>query len=342
MNGRGLTATLARWETLLVGVIALVILAFSLPASPWYTPYFLNSDNMLSMGGRVIAVGLMALPLTLIVISGQIDLSVESTLGMAAIVFATRWSSGWNIWLAALFAVGAGAAGGLFNGVVITRIRLPSLVVTLGTFALFRGLAYLILGDRSVDLSNAPAAFINIGEANIGSTPIPQYLLLFAVLALVFGLVLHRTSFGRYIYMIGNNQEACRFSGVRVDAIIVILFVVSGAMSALAGLVEAARLGSARADIGTGLLLDVVTAVVLGGVDIFGGSGTLLGPVLALIIIALLRGGLGLLQVSDDVTNLLIGCLLIVSILLPHVVEQIRGYAARRGRRSQPAEQAAH
>lgn len=323
----------ARWETFLLALILVTILAFSLPASPWYTPYFFNATNMFGFSGRVIAVGLMALPLTLIVISGQIDLSVESTLAMAAIFFGVRWSGGWNIWLAALFALVAGALGGLFNGLVITRVKLPSLVVTLGTYALFRGLAFLTLGDRSVDLTNAPAAFLNVGQGNIGSTPIPEYLLLFAILAILFGLVLHRTSFGRYIYAIGSNEEACRYSGVRVGMIITILFVVSGTMAALAGLVEATRLGSARADIGTGLLLDVVTAVVLGGVDIFGGRGTIVGPVLALILIALLRGGLGLLQVSDDVANLMVGCLLIFSILLPHVVQYARAYTGRRAHR---------
>jgi rhamnose transport system permease protein len=167
-----------------------------------------------------------------------------------------------------------------------------------------------------------------------GSTAVPQYLLPFAVLALFFGIVLHRSSFGRYLYAIGSNQEACRYSGVQVGAILTILFVVSGIMAALAGLVEASRLGSARADIGTGLLLDVVTAVVLGGVDIFGGRGSIVGPVLALVLIALLRGGLGLLQISDDVANLLVGCLLIFSILIPHIVQQMQGYYERRTRRA--------
>jgi rhamnose transport system permease protein len=293
---------------------------------------------MLGMSGRVIAVGFMALPLTLIVIAAQIDLSVESMLGLAAIVFGTIWHGGTNIWLAALAAVGIGALGGLFNGLIITRIKLPSLVVTLGTYALFRGLAFLILGDSSVDFSTGPQSFTNLGSGTVGSTPIPQYLIPFAILALIFGLVLQRTSFGRYIYAIGSNEEACRYSGVRVDLVITILFVVSGVMSALAGLVETARLESARADIGTGLLLDVVTAVVLGGVDIFGGRGTIVGPVLALILIALLRGGLGLLQVSDDVANLVVGCLLILSILLPHIVQQARTWIAESTRRTPVAQ----
>jgi rhamnose transport system permease protein len=322
------------WEGFLLGLILLTVLIFSLPASPWYSPYFFNASNMLGMSGRVIAVGLMALPLTLIVIAGQIDLSVESMLGLAAIVFATRWQAGANIWVAALIALMVGGLGGLFNGLIITRIKLPSLVVTLGTYALFRGLAFLILGDRAVDLTRAPASFVNIGAGNIGNTPIPQYLVLFAVLAVIFGLVLHRTSFGRYVYAIGSNEEACRYSGVRVDLVLTVLFVVSGVLAAMAGLVESTRLESTRADIGTGLLLDVVTAVVLGGVDIFGGRGTVVGPVLALVLIALLRGGLGLLQVSDDVANLMVGCLLILSILTPHVIQQIRTSFERRARRA--------
>lgn len=324
--------SLARWETFLLALIVLTVLAFSVPWSPWYTPYFFNLANMLGMTNRVIAVGLMALPLTLIIIAGQIDLSVESMLGLGAIVFAVRWEAGMNIWLAALVALLVGALGGLFNGLVITRIRLPSLVVTLGTYALFRGLAFLILGDRAVDLTTAPKDFVNIGAGYVGSSSVPQYVPLFVVLALVFGLVLHRTSFGRYIYAIGSNEEACRYSGVRVGLVITVLFVVSGILSVVAGLVDASLLGSSRADIGTGLLLDVVTAVVLGGVDIFGGRGTILGPVLALILIALLRGGVGFLLVTqgDEVGNLMVGCLLIFSILLPHAGRQVRTYTARR------------
>jgi rhamnose transport system permease protein len=327
---------LARWETFLFGLIVLTVLAFSVPWSPWYTPYFFNLSNMLGMTNRVIAVGLMALPLTLIIIAGQIDLSVESMLALGAIVFAVRYEAGMNIWLAAFVALLVGAVGGLFNGLVITRIRLPSLVVTLGTYALFRGLAFLILGDRAVDLTSAPKDFTNIGAGYIGSSSVPQYVLLFVVLALIFGLVLHGTSFGRYIYAIGSNQEACRYSGVRVSLIITMLFVVSGIMSVIAGLVDASLLGSSRADIGAGLLLDVVTAVVLGGVDIFGGRGTILGPVLALILIALLRGGIDFLLVTqgDEVGNLMVGCLLIFSILLPHVVQQLRSSIARRGLRA--------
>jgi rhamnose transport system permease protein len=324
--------TLVRWETFLLGLIVLTVLAFSVSWSPWYTPYFFNLSNLLGMTNRVIAVGLMALPLTLIIIAGQIDLSVESMLGLSAILFAVRWQAGMNIWLAALLALVVGALGGLFNGLVVTRIRLPSLVVTLGTYALFRGLAFLILGDRAVDLTGAPKDFTNIGAGYIGNSSVPQYILLFAALAIIFGLVLHRTSFGRYIYAIGSNEEACRYSGVRVGMIITVLFVVSGIMSAMAGLVDASLLGSSRADIGTGLLLDVVAAVVLGGVDIFGGRGTILGPVLALILIALLRGGIGFLLVTqgDEVGDLMVGCLLIFSILLPHVVEQIRTFIGRR------------
>ncbi len=334
MNAPTLLRLVARWEAFLIVLILITVALFSLPPSPWYSPYFFNATNMLGMSQRVIAVALMALPLTLIVIAGQIDLSVESTLAMAAIVFVTKWADGLNIWVAVLAALLAGAVGGLFNGLVITRIKLPSLVVTLGTYALFRGLAYVVLGDHAIDLSTAPTAFLNIAQGTIGSTPIPQYLLLFAVLAVLFGIVLHRTSFGRFIYAIGSNEEACRYSGVRVDLIITVLFVVSGILAALAGVVEATRLDSARADIGTGLLLDTVTAVVLGGVDIFGGRGTIAGPVLALVLIALLRGGLGLLQISDDVANLLVGCLLIGSILLPNVFHQVRVTLDRRSRRA--------
>jgi rhamnose transport system permease protein len=192
----------------------------------------------------------------------------------------------------------------------------PALVITLGTYAFYRGIAYVMLGDQAA--RDYPAAFTYLGQGRIPGTPIPFSVLLFAVMAVVFGLVLHKTAFGRYLYAIGNNQEAVVYSGISVSRVKIIIFLISGIMSALAGLVLASRFGSTRPDIGLGLELSVITATVLGGVDINGGKGTMVGAVLALLLIGLMRFGMGLLNIQGQVQSIAIGLLLILSILLPN------------------------
>jgi len=309
-------ALLLRWESLLV----LLLLATS-AINASISPYFLTTRNLFDMTFQFMERSIIALPMAFIIISGNIDLSVASTLAMSAILMGASFQAGLNIWLAALVGLAVGALGGLINGALVARVRLPSLVVTLGTYALYRGVAFVILGDRAV--TGFPPEFLYLGQGYVGNTPVPVPLVIFAVLAVLFGLLLHRTTFGRFVYAIGNNEQACRYSGVAVDRIKIILFVLSGLMSALAAIILTARFNSTRPNIATGFELDVITAVVLGGVSIFGGEGTMPGVVLALFLVGVVARGMSLKNAPGEIQNIVIGALLIVAILLPQLLRRL-------------------
>ncbi len=313
-----LPTLLLRWETLLM-----VLLLLGAVGNAYLSENFLDVTNLFNMTVDFMEKSIIALPMALIIVSGNIDLSVASTLALSAIVMGVLFQAGWNVWLASLAGLAVGALAGLANGLLVTRVRLPSLVVTLGTYALYRGLASAIVGDEA--LSGFPDDFTTIGQGYLPGTPVPVPLAIFLVLVVPFALLLHRTSFGRLVYAIGSNEEACRFAGVAVDRIKVILFVLAGLMSALAGLMLNARFGATRADVGAGFELDVITAVVLGGVDIFGGQGTILGVVLALFLIGELRFGMSLNNVPAQVQTIAIGLLLILAIILPRLLRARSG-----------------
>ena len=312
---RSFLARFQHWEWMLVALILVVIVL-----NTRLSPYFLNAQNVSRTSSDFMEIGLMMLPMVFIIITGNIDLSVASILGMSASLMGLLFNLGTNIWLAALVGLLIGTFGGLINGLLIARVRLPALVVTLGTYAFYRGLAYVFLGDQAA--RDYPAAFTYLGQGKIPGTLIPFSVALFIVMAVIFGLVLHKTTFGRYLFVIGNNQDAAKYSGVPVDRIKIIIFTLSGFMAALAGLILAARFGSTRPDIGAGLELTVITVVVLGGVDINGGVGTMPGAVLSLILIGLMRFGMGLVNIQGQVQGIAIGLLLILSILVPNVVRQ--------------------
>ena len=313
---RSLLSRFMRWEWLLVVLILLVILSFSR-----LSPYFLNTSNLFRTSSDFMEMGLMMLPMVFVIITGNIDLSVASMLGMTASFMGFLFIHGVNIWIAAAAALLLGGVGGLLNGFLVARVRLPALVVTLGTYAFFRGIAYVLLGDQAA--RGYPPSFTYIGQGKVFSTPMPFSMVLFIVLAIIFGLVLHKTVFGRYLYSIGNNEDACLYSGVPVARVKLIIFMLSGLMAALAGIVMASRFGSTRPDIATGMELSVITATVLGGIDIFGGSGTMIGAVLSLILIGLMRFGMGLKNIQGQVQSIAIGLLLILSILLPNITRTL-------------------
>lgn len=316
--------TILRWEALLVALIVVVSIV-----NARLSPFFLSSNNLLRTTSDFMEIGIMMLPMVFIIVTGNIDLSIASTLGLAASLMGRLYMGGVNIWLAALAALLAGALAGLLNGVLIAKLKLPALVVTLGTFSFYRGLAYALLGDEAA--RGYPPSFTYLGQGTLGATRIPVSLLIFAVLAIVFGLVLNRMTFGRYLYAIGNNEEASRFSGVPTERVKITIFVLSGVMAALAGLILAARFGSTRPDIGTGLELTVITVTVLGGISIFGGSGTMIGALLALILIGILRFGMGLVNIQGQVQDVVIGMLLILSILLPRAGSNLSRMQSWRG-----------
>jgi len=308
-----------RWESVLVILLVMVVIV-----NTNLSPYFLNKNNLSRTSSDFMEIGLMMLPMVIIIITGNIDLSVASTMGMSASLMGLLHNYGVNIWIAAAAGLLLGTLGGALNGYLIGRTKLPALVVTLGTYAFYRGLAYGFLGDQAA--RNYPADFTFIGQGKIAGTLIPIPVVIFILFAIVFALVLHKTSFGRYLYSIGNNEDATRYSGVPVNKIIFRIYLLSGLISAIAGLILAARFGSTRPDNGTGLELSVITAAVLGGVDIDGGKGTLYGATLSLLLIGLLRFGMGLLNIQGQVQSTVIGLLLIVSILFPQIAGAVAAF----------------
>ena len=315
-----------RWEWLLVALIILVIIVNSR-----LSPFFLNSRNLMRATSDFVEMGLMILPMAFIIITGNIDLSVASMMAMCASFLGYLHLQGINIWVAAGAALLLGLLAGALNGFLVARLRLPSLVVTLGTFAFYRGMAFALLGDQAA--RGYPDSFTYLGQGTVGDIRFPVSAIILIALAIIFGLVLHKTIFGRYLYAIGNNEEAARYAGVPVARVKMTIFMLSGLMSALAGIIIAARFGSTRPDVGTGLELAVITATVLGGINIFGGSGSMIGAILALILIGLMRFGMGLVNVQGQVQSIAVGLLLIGSILLPNVIRLLsrQEWQARRG-----------
>ena len=309
MNAR-VGLALARWETLLLVVlVALVVLGTQL------SPVFLSARNFSNLVAALMEVAIMAMAMTLVIVAGEIDLSVESMAGLSCAVLGFLWAAGVPIWVAVLVVLVLGAIGGFLNGTLIARFGLPSLVVTLGTLALFRGIALIVLGPQGI--SNFPSDFTTLGFGYVPGTLIPWPFVIFGALALVLGVVLHMTWIGRQVFAIGKNAEAAGFSGVRVRRVRIALFVLTGVIAALAGVILTSRLSSARADAGSGMTLTVVTVVLLGGVNIFGGRGTIPGVVLAVLIVAVMQNALRLAKVSVEVQSIALGSLLILSVIVP-------------------------
>jgi rhamnose transport system permease protein len=294
------------------GVLALILLV-SLAALATQSDRFLTPGNLLNQGRLMAEVGLIAMPMTFIIVSAGIDLSVGSVLGLCAILLGVFWQNvGLPLELAIALTLVIGALCGAFNGWFITRVGVPPLIMTLATLALFRGFAEGISQARSV--RGYPDWFYGLGQGEVIGVPTQLWILLAVVLG--SGIVLAKTTFGRGLYAIGHNQLAARFSGIPVDRHKLLIYTFSGLMAGLAGCIFVSRVSTTRSDMGTGLELDVIAAVVLGGTSIFGGTGTILGTVLGVILIQLLKNGLALTGVKGDATIVVIGAVLILSILI--------------------------
>ncbi len=301
------------WEVLLF-VLLVIIVAANVSASP----YYLGVGNLVNLFQLSVEKVIVALAMTLIIINGEIDLSVASIMGLAACVLAWLFQMGVPVPAAILVALAAGALAGAFNGFWTAYVGLPSLAVTLAGLIGFRGVARILLKDRAI--GGFPDWFNTLGQQPVLG-PFTLSLIIFFVLFAVFALVLHASAFGRLVYVIGNNAEAARYSGVKVKRVKLALFVMSGLIAALAGLLYAARLGSVRGDMAEGFELDIITIVLLGGVSIFGGSGNLLGVGLSILIILNLRNGMGLANITGNTQTSVIGGLLILSVLIPNLTE---------------------
>jgi rhamnose transport system permease protein len=326
-RGRDRRALLGRWETLLVGLLVVTMIA-----GQAISPEFLTADSFTTGSLDLSEIALMALPLALVIIAAEIDLSVASVLALSSAVMAYLWNHGQPVETIIPICVAVGALCGAFNGLLVTRLGLPSLAVTIGTLALFRGLAFVVIGDESV--TDFPTTWTDRAFGNFAGTFVPNTIVLFALLAVVFAVVLHATPFGRSIYAIGANEEAAYFSGLRVKRIKLILFTLSGAVAALAGVVISLRNSTAAANVGQGFELTAITAVLLGGVSIFGGRGTIVGVILALFLLGGIQKALLLSEsISSYWVQIVTGALLVGSVLGPNLARRV---ADARRRRSHP------
>lgn len=317
----------ARWESGLVVVLVAVVLFGSARSST-----FLDSTTFFYMGINIGYIAIMALPMTLIVMTGEIDLSVASMLGLSGAVVGDLWHHGWPIWPAIVVALAVGVLGGALNGLLVARLHLPSIAVTIGTLTLFRGAAEILLGSLTVPAvgdRQFPNSLTTIGVAPIPGTEISYTTAIFLVMAVGFGVVLHLTPLGRALYAVGLQPEAARFVGIRVDRIKFWLFALSGLICSFAGVLLAMQNSSVSYNTGNGLELNVVAIVLFGGVSIFGGRGTVIGVVLAVAIFGGLQMALTQMNVQPEVQNIITGALLLVSVVIPNGGEAIRRLRAR-------------
>jgi rhamnose transport system permease protein len=319
---------LLRWEVILV-ILLFAVIAINTAVSPYFLDIFNLADATFNFSEKAI----IALAMALLILVRQIDLSVAAIVALAAMGIGYAAEAGFGP--AALFAtgIGIGLACGIFNGALVTLAGLPSIVVTIGTMSLFRGLTQVILGDQAK--TKYPGAFLELGQSYfikmketgipwLVIPPLPLSFLIFLVLALIFGIVLHMTATGRRLFAIGSNPVAARFSGIAVDRLCFLLFALSGMLSGLAAALLTARLGSMRSNIGIGWELDIVTMVILGGVSIAGGVGSIIGVVLAVFVLGLFTFGMALNNVPGQVVSVYIGALLILVIAVPRLAEMRR------------------
>ena len=314
---KSIAGRLLRWESILVGLLIVVIIG-----NTAISPYFLDIYNLSDATYNFSEKAIVALAMALLIITREIDLSVAAIIALASLAIGLAAEAGAPLPVLIIIGPVVGLFCGAFNGFLVTRIGLPSIVVTIGTMSLFRGLAQVVLGDQVI--TKYPQTYTAIGqEYFIAWPPLPHSFVIFLILALVFAIVLHKTSFGRKLYAIGNNPMAAKFSGIPVERIRFQLFMLTGLLAGLAAMLLTARIGSTRPNIALGWELEIITMVILGGVSIAGGSGTIPGVALAVFILGLITFGLSLINVPGIVISVILGCLLIVSIAVPILAKRI-------------------
>jgi len=314
--GTPLRRIMGSWEVLLLGVAILIFIANSLAS-----PYFLNAWNLSDATFNFTEKAIIAFAMALLIIAGEIDLSVAAIIALASTAMGAAVQMGVSTPGLVAIGIGTGLFCGAFNGFLVAGLKLPSIVVTIGTMSLFRGISYMVLGDQAY--GKYPADFAYFGQGYVFWV-ISFEFVLFIVMAVLFAILLHATNFGRQVYVIGTNPFAARFSGIPVERVKFILFLLTGLMSGIAAVCLTSRLGSTRPSIAQGWELEVVTMVVLGGVSILGGSGTIAGVVIAAFVMGLVTFGLGLLNVPGIVMSIFVGLLLIITIAIPIVVRRLR------------------
>ncbi|MDR2160120.1 MAG: ABC transporter permease [Treponema sp.] len=297
-----------QWEWLLVVIFILIHIINSF-LSPWY----LSANTFLSGPMNFLDKAFIVLPMMLVIILGNIDISVGSTVALSAVMMGVIYNAGVPMSAAMLCALIIGTVCGGINGLLLVKFReLPAMIVTLSTMTIYRGVAYVILEDHASGGFPSWFSFFAWGYAG----PVPFILIAFVIAAVIFGLLLHKTSFGRSVYGMGSNLLACRYSGVKTGGILVTVYLLTGLMSAVCAIFLTSRMGSTRPNVATGYELDVIAMVVLGGVSTSGGTGRIAGPLLAIFIIGFLNYGLGLINVSAQAILIILGLLLVLSVLV--------------------------
>jgi len=307
-------ANLLRWETMLGAVLIVEFVVFSA-----ISPYFLSVDTLSDATFNFTERAIVALPLALLIIAGEIDISVAAIIALASVAMGLASASGMETAGIAGVGLGTGLLAGCINGALVTVGRVPSIVATIGTMTLFRGAAYAVLGDRV--LKDYPEGFAAFGQGYLAG-PVSNELALFVLFALSFGVFLHRTRWGRTIFAIGANPVASRFAGVSVNRYRFALFALTGLFSGLAAVLLTSRLGSTRPSIAQGWELEIISMVILGGVSVWGGKGSILGVVLAALVFGLVTFGLGLMNIPGIVMSIFTGTLLILVVAVPALVKR--------------------
>ncbi|MDA8410902.1 MAG: ABC transporter permease [Treponema sp.] len=310
-QGKSLASKFLRWEWLLV----LIFIAVNI-VNTRLSPYYLSLDTFLGTPANFLDKAFLVLPMTFVIILGNIDISVASNVALSAVIMATTFNMGLPLPAAMALCLLVSTLAGWFNGFLLTRFKeLSAVIVTLITMIIYRGIAYMILQDQAA--GNFPDWFSFLGWGNIG--PFPFILLVFILCAIAFGVLLHGTAFGRKIFAMGNNALTARYSGVRTDSVIQTVSALTGLMAGFTAIFLSSRMGSTRPNVAMGYELDVIAMVVLGGVSTSGGRGTIAGPLLAIFIIGFLNYGLGLVNVQAQVLLIIVGLLLILSVLVLNV-----------------------
>ncbi|MGN1000171.1 MAG: ABC transporter permease [Faecousia sp.] len=310
---------LMRWESLLV----LIFLAVNV-MNICISPYYLNARNLFTNINNFMNTALIALPMAFVLLLGDIDLSVGGNVCLSATMLGIVYNATGSIWLGILACLVTGTLCGALNGLVLTKFNeLAPMIVTLATNIIFRGLSERILGDGSTGGMTQVSWFGSLYAGRLFKL-IPYPILVFAGLAVVFGLVMHKTVFGRRMFAIGENKKAAAYAGIKVEKVRMIVFTLTGLMCGLSAIFYCSKLGSVKSDVAGGFELEAISMCVLGGISTAGGKGTMVGAIIAIFIIGLLRYGLGLINLSGQTIRIILGALLIVVVLYPTIQEAIR------------------
>jgi rhamnose transport system permease protein len=301
---------LSQWE------VALVVLTIAAGAwSAWLSPYYLNLDQIADSTQQFNFPGLLALGLMVVVVLGEIDISLASTLAVGSVLFSKFSAIHVQLWVAIPSVIAVCGLLGALNGILVATLRLPSLAVTLGTMGAYRGLAFIIGSERGY--TDFDDSYVWVGSQHVLGEILPASCVLFFIASIGVGFLMHYTVFGRRCFAIGHNKDAAWFSGIKVQTLKIQAYTLAGVLAGLASLVWIGQYGSARGDNADGAILFVVTAVVLGGVDISGGKGTILGVVLALFLLGTIRNGMGLANIPGPTQTVVLGGLLVIGVLYP-------------------------